>query len=130
MTALLNGTLIDLFLYFSIECIQAPVEMKRRFFFCEVPVRLYPVALFALFSFLGGGLSFVAYAISMVAGYLFGQGHLDSVLKLSAGKAQEWENSILAKWGSSPGWVVGHAAVGSDAWIQVPTSEMSMMVRL
>lgn len=110
-----------------IECIQAPAEMKRRFFFCEVPVRYYPVALYALFSFLGGGPS-IAHAISMGVGYLFGQGHLNSILKLSQSKTNEWEHGVLANFSSRPGWVYGHAALGSDAWTQIPTNEMGMMV--
>jgi len=122
-----SGVWLILFGAIAAECVQAPAEMKRRFFFCEVPVRYYPVALFALFSFFGGGLSSIAYAISVGVGYLFGQGRLDHILKLSGGKAQEWENGVLAKWASRPGWVVDHAAIGSDAWSQVPTSEMGMM---
>lgn len=101
--------------------------MKRRFFFCEVPVRYYPVALFVLFSFLGGGFSSIAYAISMGAGYLYGQGRLDDILKLSGGKAKEWENGVLAPWASRQGWVVGHAALGSDAWNQIPANDMMMV---
>lgn len=104
--------------------------MKRRFFFCEVPVRFYPVALFALFSFVGGGMSSVAYAISMGAGYLFGQGRLDHALKLSGGKAEEWESGVLAQFVNRPGWVDGHAALGNDAWSQVPNNEMGMMVSM
>lgn len=101
--------------------------MKRRFFFCEVPVQYYPVALYVLFAFLGGGFS-VAYALSMGAGYLHGRGRLDHVLKLSNSKANEWENGLLANLSGKPGWVVSHAALGGDAWIQIHTSEPGLMV--
>ena len=100
--------------------------MKRRFFFCEVPVRYYPLALFALFALVGGGPS-LAFAISMGLGYLFGQGRLDHVLRLSSNKAKEWENGILSSFTGRPGWVYGHAALGSDAWIQLPSSDMGMV---
>lgn len=93
--------------------------MKRRFFFCEVPVRYYPIALYVFFSFLAGDLS-VANAVSIGAGYLYGQGKLDHILKLSNGKAKEWENTTsLASLASKPGWVVGHEALGSEAWSQM-----------
>lgn len=111
------------------ECTQAPAEMKRRFFFCEVPVRYYPVALYVFFAFLGGDFS-IAYAISMGAGYLYGQGRLDEILKLSNGKAKEWENSFLSSLTNKPGWVVGHAALGSDAWSQIQSSGTSLLVRV
>ena len=102
--------------------------MKRRFFFCDVPVRYYPLALFALFALLGGTGPSLAYAISMGVGYLFGQGRLDHILKLSSTKAKEWENGVLASFTSRPGWVYGHAALGSDAWSQLPTSDVGVMV--
>ena len=98
--------------------------MKRRFFFCEVPVRYYPVALWAFFAVLGESSRSFAYAISMGVGYLFGQGRLDHVLRLSSSKAKEWESGILSSFTSRPGWVYGHAALGSDAWSQLPTSDM------
>lgn len=101
--------------------------MKRRFFFCEVPVRYYPLAVFVLFAVLGGGPS-LAFAISMGVGYLFGQGRLDHVLRLSSNKAKDWENGVLSSFTSQPGWVYGHAALGSDAWSQLPTNDTGTMV--
>ena len=103
--------------------------MKRRFFFCEVPVRYYPVALFVFFALLSGEPSF-AYAISMGVGYFFGQGKLDHVLKLSSGKAKEWETGVLSSLTSRQGWVYGHDALGNDAWSQVAVSGMGPMVSL
>lgn len=102
--------------------------MKRRFFFCEVPVRYYPLALFALFALLGGRDPSLAYAISMGVGYLFGQGRLDHILRLSSTKAREWESGVHTSVTSRPGWVYGHAALGSDAWSQLPSHDTGIMV--
>jgi membrane associated rhomboid family serine protease len=117
-----SGIWLILFGAIAAECIQEPVDAKRRFIFCDVPVRYYPVALFVLFAFLNGSASF-AYAISMGAGYLYGQGKLDG-LKLKPGTANEWEHSEpLSTLTSQPGFVYGHAALGSAAF-QTPASGM------
>lgn len=121
-----SGIWLILFGAIAAECIQAQADVKRKFFFCEVPTRYYPLALFALFSLVGGGPS-LAFAISMGLGYLFGQGRLDHVLRLRGSKAKEWEDGILSNFTSRPGWVYGHAALGSDAWIQLPSSDMGMV---
>lgn len=127
-----SGIWLILFGAIAAECIQAPADIKRRFFFCEVPVRYYPLALYAVFAFIGGGPS-MAYAISMGVGYLYGQGNgrMDRVLRLSSSKVSEWEreNGALSSLTSRPGWVYGHAALGSEAWSQVPAQGMVFPVR-
>jgi hypothetical protein len=43
------------------------------------------------------------------------RGHLDR-FKMSESRFKQWEDTILANFARREGWVVGHAATGSDAW--------------
>lgn len=108
------GIWLILFGIIAIECAQAPRATKRRLFFVDVPVLFYPLALYLLFAFLSGSPS-IPYLVSISVGYGYGYGYLDRT-KLSAAKAKQWEDSVLANFTSRQGWVVGHAATGADAW--------------
>jgi membrane associated rhomboid family serine protease len=108
------GIWLILFGIIAIECIQAPRTSLRRLFFFEVPVLYYPFAIYLFFALLSASLSF-SYLLSIGVGYAYGYGFLDKT-KLSASKAKQWEETILANFTSHEGWVVGHAATGSNAW--------------
>jgi hypothetical protein len=114
MFASAAGIWLILFGIIAIECIQAPRTSLRRLFFFEVPVLYYPFAIYLFFALLSASLSF-SYLLSIGVGYAYGYGFLDKT-KLSASKAKQWEETILANFTSREGWVVGHAATGSDAW--------------
>jgi membrane associated rhomboid family serine protease len=114
MFASADGIWLILFGIIAIECIQAPRTSLRRLFFFEVPVLYYPFAIYAFFALLSASLSF-PYLLSIGVGYAYGYGFLDQT-KLNASKAKQWEDTILSNFSSREGWVVGHAATGSDAW--------------
>jgi membrane associated rhomboid family serine protease len=125
MFASAAGIWLILFGIIAIECIQAPRIQTRRLFFFEVPVLYYPFAIYLFFALLSASLSF-PYLLSIGVGYAYGYGFLDKT-RLSASKAKQWEETILANFTSREGWVVGHAATGSDAWNE--SSETGMVRR-
>lgn len=98
----------------AVECANAPPETKRRLFVFEVPTVYYPLAIFALFSLFGG--FSIAYLLSVGTGYAYGYGYLDR-LKVSNATFSRWEDGCLSNFTQRQGWVVGHAASGSDAWL-------------
>lgn len=102
-----------LFGLIATECSRAPRDSQRRLFFFTVPTIYFPLALWALFSLLGG--LDLADLISVSVGYAYGHGYLDK-LKLSPSRFHQWEETVLANFTQRPGWVVGHAAAGDDAW--------------
>jgi membrane associated rhomboid family serine protease len=99
----------------AVECVEAPRDVEYRvFFFVSVPALYCPLALFGLLSLLSATFSF-AHVASLALGYAFGFGYLDC-LKLTPSTAKLWEGSCLSRLTGLQGWVVGHAAVGADAW--------------
>jgi len=121
------GIWLILFGIIAMECAQAPRDSKRKFFVWDIPTLYYPLALYLLFALLGGGLS-MSYFISIGLGYAYGFGKLDS-LKLSSTRARRWEESLLANFTRRDGWVVGQAATGSAAWIDVESAGMVRVTR-
>jgi membrane associated rhomboid family serine protease len=120
-----SGIWLILFGIIAIECIQAPRTALRRLLFFEVPVLYYPFAIYAFFALLSASMSF-PFLLSIGVGYAYGYGFLDKT-KLSTSKAKQWEDTILANFTRREGWVVGHAATGSDAWNE--SSETAGLVR-
>ena len=108
-----SGIWIILFGLISIECVRAPEGSQRRLFFCNVPTIYYPLGLLGVFSIVGGFQ--LALSISTAVGYAYGKGHLDR-WKMSESRFKQWEDTVLANFVRRQGWVVGHAATGSDAW--------------
>ena len=102
----------------AVESTQAPVGTKRRLFVVDVPVLYYPVSLFLLFTLVSGFRVYLAFSTGV--GYLYGFGYLDR-LKVSQSKFLSWENGCLKNFTERKGWVVGHAATGSNAWL--PTNQ-------
>lgn len=102
----------------AVECTQAPAESKRKLFVVDVPVLYYPASLFFLFTLFSGFRIYLAFSVSV--GYLYGFGYLDR-LKVSQSKFLSWESGFLRNFTERKGWVVGHAATGSNAWL--PTSQ-------
>jgi hypothetical protein len=119
------GIWLILFGIIAIECVQAPRTSLRRLFFFEIPVLYYPLALYVFFALLSRTLS-VSYLLSTGVGYAYGYGYLDRS-KLSTSKAKQWEEYFLASITRHEGWVVGHAATGSDAWDE--SNEIGMVSR-
>jgi len=107
------GIWIILFGIIAIECSNAPPDSKRRLFFYDVPTQYYPLALFGLFSLLGG--FSLSHLISIGVGFAYGHGHLDK-LKISDSRSQAWEETIFESFSSREGWVVSNNATGSGAW--------------
>eukprot|EP00545_Synedropsis_sp_CCMP1620_P013892 CAMPEP_0119015166 /NCGR_PEP_ID=MMETSP1176-20130426/10593_1 /TAXON_ID=265551 /ORGANISM="Synedropsis recta cf, Strain CCMP1620" /LENGTH=339 /DNA_ID=CAMNT_0006968435 /DNA_START=75 /DNA_END=1094 /DNA_ORIENTATION=- len=95
------------------ECSKAPRESQRRLFFFNVPTIYFPIVLWGLFS-LFGGLQ-LAELLSVGVGYAYGYGYLDK-LKPKLTRFHQWEETILSNFAQRPGWVVGHAATGDEAW--------------
>jgi membrane associated rhomboid family serine protease len=95
------------------ECSRAPRDSKRRLIFVTVPTQYYPLALWGLFALLGG--LDLADLLSIGVGYAYGHGYLDK-LKLTSSRCHQWEETVLANFTQRPGWVVGHAATGEEAW--------------
>eukprot|EP00543_Licmophora_paradoxa_P014791 CAMPEP_0202464504 /NCGR_PEP_ID=MMETSP1360-20130828/62151_1 /ASSEMBLY_ACC=CAM_ASM_000848 /TAXON_ID=515479 /ORGANISM="Licmophora paradoxa, Strain CCMP2313" /LENGTH=230 /DNA_ID=CAMNT_0049087827 /DNA_START=279 /DNA_END=971 /DNA_ORIENTATION=- len=102
-----------LFGLIATECSNAPQDSQRRLFFFTVPTLYYPLALWALFSLLGG--VNVADLLSVAVGYAYGYGYLDN-FKASLSFCNRLEETILQTFTRREGWVVGHAASGSGAW--------------
>lgn len=113
---------IILFGLISIECSKAPAGSKRKLFFCDVPTLYYPLGLLTIFNVLGG--FSLALTISTAVGYAYGKGHLDR-MKLSESRLKRWEQDggVLANFSRRPGWVVGTAATGSEAWNNTSSSQ-------
>jgi membrane associated rhomboid family serine protease len=65
-----QGIWIILFGVIAIECSQAPSNSMRKLFFFTVPTLYYPLALFGLFSLLGGFQ--LPYLLSIGVGYAYG----------------------------------------------------------
>jgi membrane associated rhomboid family serine protease len=102
-----------LFGLIATECSKAPRDSQRRLFFFNVPTIYFPIALWGLFA-LFGGVDF-ADLLSVGVGYASGYGYLDK-LKLKLSRFNQWEETILSNFTQRPGWIVGHAATGDDAW--------------
>lgn len=64
------GIWIILFGIIAIECSEAPQSSMRKLFFFTVPTIYYPLALFGLFSLLGGFQ--LSYLLSIGVGYAYG----------------------------------------------------------
>ena len=63
-----GGIWVMLFGIIQIECSKAPSNSRRRLFFFTIPTIYYPLALLALFSFIGGFQ--LSYLLSIGVGYL------------------------------------------------------------
>lgn len=66
-----SGIWTVLFGIIAIECVKAPPNSQRRFFFLTVPTIYYPLILWLIFSLLFGGLN-LAFLISIGVGYAHG----------------------------------------------------------
>jgi hypothetical protein len=108
-----------LFAVIATDCSRSPRESQRRLFFVTVPTLYFPLALWALFALLGGG--DISSLISVAVGYGYGHGYLD-MLKLNQSRFNQWEETVLVNFTHRPGWVVGHAATGDNAWNENPVS--------
>lgn len=117
-----QGIWIVLFPIIAIECAHAPPDDQRKLFFCDVPTRFYPLGLLAVFSLMSG--PSMSYAISVAVGYAYGFGRLDR-LKLSTATYKRWEDGCLHNFTQREGWVVGHAATGSSAWLPTTSAAAS-----
>lgn len=83
-----------------IDCMAAPEQPRRLLFIpVNIPSKYMPVALFALFSLLGGFQ--IAYAIALGIGYLYSFGYLEKI-KPSTSKLEQWESEYLAFLSSKP----------------------------
>ncbi|KAG5185413.1 hypothetical protein JKP88DRAFT_207921 [Tribonema minus] len=86
-----------------VDCMQMPDFPRKLFFFpCEIPSKYYPLALFALFSIMGGVR--VDMALALATGYAFAFGKLDC-LKPSISRVQGWENGCLRNFTSRQGYI-------------------------
>jgi hypothetical protein len=111
-----QGIWLILFGILAMECVQAPAEQQRVLSW-NLPASYYPIALFLLFSFFSRKFE-LAYVISLGIGYAAGLDKypIDELTKLSNEKAKVWEETVLINVIRRPGWIVGHAASGVEAW--------------
>ena len=114
------GIWIVLFGIISLECATPPgggtaeqQQRNRRLFMFEVPTKFYPLALFGIFTLLGGGGFQLGYLISIGLGYMTGWGYLDR-FKVSNTTCRRWEesSSFLNGVTSLDGWVLSTSAIG------------------
>jgi len=109
-----SGIWTILFGIIATECVEAhTIHPERRLFVLTVPTLYYPLALWALFVLVGR--LDLGELISVGVGYAYGYGYLDK-LKVGQARFNQWEDTILANFTRWEGWVVGHAAMGHDAW--------------
>uniref|UniRef100_A0A7S4AWQ4 Peptidase S54 rhomboid domain-containing protein n=1 Tax=Pseudo-nitzschia australis TaxID=44445 RepID=A0A7S4AWQ4_9STRA len=103
-----------LFGVISMECTKAPRGSERKVFLFTVPALYYPLALWGLFSFLGG--FSITHLISIGIGYGFGYGYLEC-FRISTSRCQSWEETYLQRFISQDRtWIVSSTAIGSGAW--------------
>ena len=92
---------------------QSSPESTRRLFVVAVPIKYFPLALYALFSlFTGPRLDM---AIAMGVGYLNAQGRL-AACKPTPQQVAAWESGCLANLTSHQNFILGSSAQGSSAW--------------
>lgn len=115
-----DGIWIILFGIIAVECANAPPDSKRKLFFFDVPTIYYPCGLLGLFT-LFVGLS-VSWCLSVAIGYAYGYGYCDRI-KFSSATLRRWEDGCLRGFTTRSGWVVGHAASGTEAWTNSATGE-------
>ena len=97
------------------ECSTAPPDQRRRLFSLEIRTRYYPLILLGLFTLLGG--FHPAYVLGVAVGYGYGLGKLDRV-KVGQATLTSWEvGGCLENFTRRQGWVEGHAASRSGAWL-------------
>ena len=115
------GIWIVLFGIISLECASPPgggpaeqQQRNRKLFMFEVPTKFYPLALFSIFTLLGGGGFQLGYLISIGLGYMTGWGYLDR-FKVSNTTCRRWEesSSFLNGVTSLDGWVLSTSAIGA-----------------
>jgi hypothetical protein len=116
-----SGIWLVLFGLLAIECMEAPPETKRMLFFSEVPVRIYPIALFGMFTVLNGFQISLPHAISLAIGYGYftkscGARSLADCTMLPTAKANEWEESniISTTLVQQKGWIGTASAARND----------------
>uniref|UniRef100_A0A7S4NJ43 Derlin n=1 Tax=Odontella aurita TaxID=265563 RepID=A0A7S4NJ43_9STRA len=98
----------------AVECSSAPPGTQRRIFSWEFEAKYYPLVVLGFFTLLGG--LRVGEGIGMAIGYAYGYGYLDQI-KIRSSTCRAWEDGCLRNFAQKPGWVVGTAATGADAWI-------------
>eukprot|EP00529_Nitzschia_sp_RCC80_P029055 CAMPEP_0113503460 /NCGR_PEP_ID=MMETSP0014_2-20120614/34165_1 /TAXON_ID=2857 /ORGANISM="Nitzschia sp." /LENGTH=323 /DNA_ID=CAMNT_0000398447 /DNA_START=10 /DNA_END=978 /DNA_ORIENTATION=+ /assembly_acc=CAM_ASM_000159 len=114
------GIWIVLFGIISMECVGggSSPEQRRKLFMFEVPTKFYPLALFGIFTLLGGGGFQLGYLISIGLGYMTGWGYLDRFI-VSNTTCRRWEesSSFLNGLTSLDGWVLSTTgAIGGGTW--------------
>jgi membrane associated rhomboid family serine protease len=97
----------------AVACLQAPLEMRIRLCFFNVPVLYFPLVLHLLLSVMESG-QFFGNSLSLLLGYTVGSGYLPAA-KLNSAKAKQWEESLLASLAQRSGWVSHHAALGLES---------------
>lgn len=84
----------------AVDCMAAPEQPRRLLFIpVNIPNKYMPLALFALFSLLGGFQ--LAYAIALGIGYLYSLGYLNKI-KPGTDRLEQWETKYLGFISSKP----------------------------
>eukprot|EP00980_Cylindrotheca_fusiformis_P002925 scaffold681_cov130-Cylindrotheca_fusiformis.AAC.1 len=109
-----SGIWIVLFGIVSIECSKAPPQTVRKLLFMTVTASYYPIALFGLFSLVGGFFE-LSYLVSIGVGYAFGNGYMDRLIPGSP-RCKRWEEKYLYSFATREGWVGCDNILGSGAW--------------
>lgn len=114
---------IILFALITVDCMHTPDAPRRLLFIpVDIPSKYMPLALYGLIVLFSG--FELAYALSIVVGFLYQRGHLDR-LKPPSRYCEELENEggWLRSLSRKPGYVLS-GMLGHDSW--VPTNAQAV----
>eukprot|EP00640_Fibrocapsa_japonica_P002309 CAMPEP_0113936424 /NCGR_PEP_ID=MMETSP1339-20121228/3338_1 /TAXON_ID=94617 /ORGANISM="Fibrocapsa japonica" /LENGTH=289 /DNA_ID=CAMNT_0000938895 /DNA_START=54 /DNA_END=920 /DNA_ORIENTATION=+ /assembly_acc=CAM_ASM_000762 len=98
-----------------IESMNSGQESRRLLFLpINIPIKWYPVALYAFFSLFTGPRLDMAVALGV--GYAYTKGYLKR-FEPGPGRLSGWEQGCLANLTTKPGYISSGGAMGSGAWL-------------
>jgi membrane associated rhomboid family serine protease len=110
----------------AVQCANAPLDLRIRLCFVNVPVLYYPVAIHILMAVTGsGGGHLVGDSLSLGLGYAIGSNiNLRSWLALRTRQWEETHPILLTLTTHCRGWIHGHAVEGTETgWTETESHE-------